>query len=213
MKVPEGISFWLEGNISVEGEQGIEKYATSVDVYIDDKKGDIFTTLHFNVNPNPYDVTSKQFTNELLKLNGIKNDSYALSKNAITSSFISLSFSTYKATNEDDFTNYCFIGEKTLISVETDTHEVRMKYKWESYLSLPLNLEEKYYSSKKPITLKKQIVKKKILFLNTNSIINGDLKELYNTNLNNNSCAASEDVNSEYIISKCNDGVCTCFCD
>ena len=124
----------------------IEKYATSVDVYIDDKKGDIFTTLHFNVNPNPYDVTSKQFTNELLKLNGIKNDSYALSKNAIASSFISLSFSTYKATNEDDFTNYCFIGEKTLISVETDTHEVRLKYKWESYLSLPLNLEEKYYS-------------------------------------------------------------------
>ena len=81
-----------------------------------------------------------------MKLNGIKNDSYALSKNAITSSFISLSFSTYKATNEDDFTNYCFIGEKTLISVETDTHEVRLKYKWESYLSLPLNLEEKYYS-------------------------------------------------------------------
>ena len=29
MKVPEGISFWLEGNISVEGEQGIEKHATS----------------------------------------------------------------------------------------------------------------------------------------------------------------------------------------
>lgn len=29
MKVPEGISLWLEGNISVEREQGIEKYATS----------------------------------------------------------------------------------------------------------------------------------------------------------------------------------------
>ena len=29
MKVPEGISLWLEGNISAEREQRTEKYATS----------------------------------------------------------------------------------------------------------------------------------------------------------------------------------------
>lgn len=124
----------------------LEKYATSVDVDINTNENKIYTTLHFNLNANPYIITSKQFINEILKIESIVGNNYAMSRNDIVSSFETLSFSTYKATNEDDFTNYSFMGNPTLISFNKNDYEAMLTFSWDSFVRLPLNLEAKYYS-------------------------------------------------------------------
>ena len=87
----------------------LEKYITKIDVDIDEKKGKINTVLHFNTEHNPYDATSKPFINELKKLLGIHSQ-YEIERNEIASSIKDMSFTTYKADNEDDFTSYSFIN-------------------------------------------------------------------------------------------------------
>ena len=124
----------------------LEKYATTVDVDINIDTNEVLTVLHFSTDPNPYDVTSKPFINELLKIEPIVGNEYALSRNGITSSLSTFSFSTYKAYNEDDFTSYSFIGSPKLRKFERDNHEVKLTFSWDSFIRVPLNLEEKYYS-------------------------------------------------------------------
>ena len=124
----------------------LEKYATMVDVDINMKTNEALTVLHFNTDPNPYDQTSKPFINELLKIESIVGSEYALSRNDITSSMNAFSFSTYKAYNEDDFTSYSFIGNPKLVKFDKNDHEVMLTFSWESFIRVPLNLEEKYYS-------------------------------------------------------------------
>ena len=89
----------------------IEKYITSIDVDINDKKDIINTELHFSKIPNTYDVTSMPFINELKKALEIPIDNrYALSKNEITDSILNLSFTCFHIEEEDDFTNYSFLN-------------------------------------------------------------------------------------------------------
>lgn len=124
----------------------LEKYATTVDVDVNIETNEATTVLHFNIDPNPYDQTSKPFINELLKVEAIANNEHALSRNDITSSMDAFSFSTYKAYNEDDFTSYSFIGNPKLRKFEKDSHEVKLTFSWDTFIRVPLNLEEKYYS-------------------------------------------------------------------
>ena len=123
----------------------LENFATLVDVRINDKEGLIETTLHFNKEPNPYDATSMPFINELKKLSKIENE-YALSRNDIASSLTNLTFTTYKANGEEDLVNYCFINGAKYEGMEENDHEFLVRYSWNEYMRLPLDLETKYYS-------------------------------------------------------------------
>lgn len=123
----------------------IEKYATLVDVDIDDKTGKIETTLHFSSEPNPYDATSMPFINELAKIETLTSE-YEISKNEIASSMKNFSFVTYKASNEDSFVTYNFINGAKFKSIRKDRYEYLVTYTWNEYMRTPMNLEVKYYS-------------------------------------------------------------------
>lgn len=123
----------------------IEKYATKIDVNVNEEEGIIETTLHFNAEPNPYDAVSKPFINELEKLMNTKN-SYALEKNEIASSIRNISFVTYKADNEDDMVTYSFMNGSKFKDIRNVGYEYLITYTWDEYMRVPLDLESKYYS-------------------------------------------------------------------
>ena len=123
----------------------VEKYATKVDVNINDDNGIIETVLHFNAEPNPYDGSSKPFITEISKLLNVKSE-YELKRNEIASSIKSLSFTTYKANNESDFVTYSFTNGGKFEKFEQNGYEYLMTLSWEEYTRIPMNLEAKYYS-------------------------------------------------------------------
>lgn len=123
----------------------VEKFATKVDVNINDETGLIETTLHFNSEPNPYDGTSMPFINEISKLLNVKSE-YEIKRNEIASSIKNFSFCTYKATNEDDFVTYSFVNGGKFKNFEQNGYEFLLTLSWDEYMRVPLNLEAKYYS-------------------------------------------------------------------
>lgn len=123
----------------------VEKFATKIDVDINEETGKIETTLHFSTEPNPYDASSMPFINELKKLFDVKTE-YQASKNEIASSIMNISFTTYKAYNEEDFVNYSFINGAKFKSFKQEGYDYLLTFEWNEYLRLPLDLESKYYS-------------------------------------------------------------------
>lgn len=123
----------------------LEKFATKIDVDINEEEGKIETTLHFSTEPNPYDASSMPFINELKKLFEVKNE-YQVSRNEIASSIKNISFTTYKAHNEEDFVNYSFINGAKFKSFKQEGYDYLLTFEWGEYLRLPLDLESKYYS-------------------------------------------------------------------
>lgn len=123
----------------------VEKFATKIDVNIDDTSGLIETTLHFNSEPDPYDAASKPFINEISKLLTTKSE-YEISRNEIATNIKNISFATYRANGEDDFVTYSFVNGGKYKSFKQDGYEYLMTLVWEEYMRVPLNLEAKYYS-------------------------------------------------------------------
>jgi hypothetical protein len=123
----------------------VEKFATKIDVDINEETSKIETTLHFSTEPNPYDGTSMPFINEVKKLLDVKTEAQA-ERNEIASSILNISFTTYKAYNEDDFVNYSFINGGKFKEFRQDGYEYLLTLTWSEYLRLPLDLESKYYS-------------------------------------------------------------------
>ena len=123
----------------------VEKFATKIDVDINEETGKIETTLHFSTEPNPYDGTSMPFINEIKKLLDVKTEAQE-ERNEIASSILNISFTTYKAYNEDDFVNYSFINGGKFKEFRQDGYEYLLTLTWGEYLRLPLDLESKYYS-------------------------------------------------------------------
>lgn len=122
----------------------VEKFAKKIDVDIDEKIGKVVTTLHFNTEPDPYDAASMPFINELKKL--LNANEYEISRNEIATSIYNLSFTTYKAYNEDDLVNYSFIKGGKFKEFKQDGYEYLLTLEWDEYLRLPTDLESKYYS-------------------------------------------------------------------
>lgn len=123
----------------------LEKFATKIDVDINEEEGKIETTLHFSTEPNPYDASSMPFINELKRLFDVKSE-YQVSRNEIASSIKNISFTTYKAHNEEDFVNYSFINGAKFKSFKQEGYDYLLTFEWDEYLRLPLDLESKYYS-------------------------------------------------------------------
>jgi len=122
----------------------VEKFAKKIDVDIDEKIGKVETTLHFNTEPDPYDAASMPFINELKKL--LNANEYEISRNEIATSIYNLSFTTYKAYNEDDLVNYSFIKGGKFKEFKQDGYEYLLTLEWNEYFRLPTDLESKYYS-------------------------------------------------------------------
>lgn len=123
----------------------VEKFMTKIDVDINEEVGKIETTLHFSTEPNPYDAASMPFINEIKKLLDVKTE-YEASRHEISSSIVNISFTTYKAHNEDDFVNYCFINGAKFKSFRQEGYEYLLTFEWNEYMRVPLDLESKYYS-------------------------------------------------------------------
>ena len=123
----------------------LEKFITKIDVNINEENGLIETSLHFNTEPNPYDSASMPMINELKKLFDVK-DEYTANRNEIASSVLYVSFTTYKANNEEDFVNYSFVNGAKFKSFKQEGYEFILTYTWNEYIRLPLDLEAKYYS-------------------------------------------------------------------
>lgn len=123
----------------------LEKYITKIDVDIDETIGKIETTLHFSSEPNPYDAPSMAFINELKKLMN-NTDEYSISKHEFATKVKDLSFSTYKAYNEDDFVSYSFVNDSEFKGCKEDKYDILLTLSWNEYIRVPLNLESKYYS-------------------------------------------------------------------
>ena len=123
----------------------LEQFAHTINVKINETEGVVETTLRFWKNNDKYKTTSRPFLNALKQAIKLDNE-YAISRNEILSSVKTISFSTYKASGDDDFTTYAFTeGCKYIGSSETDD-EYMLTFAWDSYIRTPLNLEEKYYS-------------------------------------------------------------------
>lgn len=123
----------------------VEKFATSVDVNIDEDNEIVETTLHFSSEPNPYDGTSMPFINELKRLMDSKSE-YEINRNEIASSIDSLSFVTYKSNNESDLVTYSFMDGGKFKSIEKKGYEYLLTISWNAYVRLPIDLAAKYYS-------------------------------------------------------------------
>ena len=123
----------------------VEKFMIKIDVDINEEIGKIETTLHFNTEPNPYDASSMPFINEIKKLLDVKTE-YEVSRHEISSSIVNISFTTYKAHNEEDFVNYCFINGAKFKSFRQEGYEYLLTFEWDEYMRVPLDLESKYYS-------------------------------------------------------------------
>lgn len=135
--------YWTEIQYREYPKFKLEKYIMLIDVDINDKE--CFTTLHISTSPNPYDVSSRPFINYLENI--LKDPSeYTLSHDSVLGNIESLSFSTYKAINEDDYVTYSFVNGGQCISIKKVKDEFILKFKWKYYMRVPLNLEEKFYS-------------------------------------------------------------------
>lgn len=127
----------------------MEQFIKLIDVNIDTREnvnpGIIETTFHFEKQPNPYDAKSMPFINELKKLKDVKTQ-YQIERNEMLSSIDNMSFITYKADGELDFTNYCFVDGAKFEKFEETEHEFLLTFTWGGYVRLPIDLEGKYYS-------------------------------------------------------------------
>lgn len=107
--------YWTEIQYREYPKFKLEKYIMLIDVDINDKE--CFTTLHISTSPNPYDVSSRPFINYLENI--LKDPSeHTLSHDSVLGNIESLSFSTYKAINEDDYVTYSFVNGGQCISIK-----------------------------------------------------------------------------------------------
>ena len=123
----------------------LEQFAHTINVDIDEKEKKFETTLRFWKEADKYNVKSKPFLVELAKAVKLTNE-YAISKNEILSSVKTISFNTYKAVGEDDFTTYGFTEGCRFKSASESDSEYSITFAWDDYIRVPLNLEKKYFS-------------------------------------------------------------------
>lgn len=128
----------------------LENFIKEMDISIDnDKDGNMLyaeTTLHFEAMPNAYDKKSMPFINELKKLKELYDSKaiYGIERNEIASSMISLTFVTYKASNDEpDMERFNFLMPHFL-KIEESNNQFKITYKWDS--AKFVNLADKYFS-------------------------------------------------------------------
>lgn len=99
--------------------------------------------LHFPKLADISDVRSQPFINKIIKFAESGN---IPEQNIYTTDIKEMSFSTYRATHEENFVNYCLCGEHKLIKAEETSDDVVLTYKWQTAMRASVILSEKYYS-------------------------------------------------------------------
>lgn len=146
-------------------------FITQVDVEIKNEKAK--TKVHFNILPDPYNAASAPFINELRKIKYAKDSEYALNRNEIANRISTLSFVTFKATNDEpDLISYAFYNPKFIDYQETES-SAYIEYEWEGYIKD--NLTDKFYSKSQDEKYKNKEKKDgKVEFINAQN----DVKEI-----------------------------------
>lgn len=134
----------------------IEKFAQQIDININNKKGERYCVLHFNSVPTPDDSKTGPFIDELKKIktswsNLIKNNANEsvlnafIDKTELLSSIGSISFSTYKATNDfPDMITFLLLGLK-FVDIKKSNAEYRLKFTFSEHEISDL-VADKFYS-------------------------------------------------------------------
>jgi len=139
----------LEINYNSTVRFKMEQFVTLIDVNIDTRKETspniIETTFHFEKEPDPYNAKSKPFINQLARLKNVKTK-YQIERNEMLSTIDNISFTTYKATNEKDFTNYCFANGAEFKEFKETEYEYLLTFSWKGFARVPANLETKFFS-------------------------------------------------------------------
>lgn len=145
----------------------LEQFATQIDVDLkngSDVSGfpyfeEATTSLHFSSIPNGYEKKSAPFINELKKLltvidnvkkldltaNKSEISAEIFSHNELASSMNSLSFTTFKATNDEpDLNVYSFVNP-TVIDGKEENNEIIITFKW--LLCTCIDIKSKFYDA------------------------------------------------------------------
>ena len=127
----------------------LEQFVKVIDVNIDVRKNTnpkiIETTFRFDKQVDPYNPKVRPFLNELEKIKDV-NTKYQIERNEILSSIDYITFVTYRATNESDFTTYCFTDGAKFKSFKETEHEYLLTFSWGGYVRLPIDPSGRYYS-------------------------------------------------------------------
>ena len=120
----------------------INSFITEVEVII--KNDSVRTKLYFSTLPDPYNAASAAFINELKRIAIAKDSEYALNRNEIANKISTLSFVTFKASNDEpDLMSYAVYTPKFIDYVEDQT-SAYIEYEWDGYVRD--NLRDKFYS-------------------------------------------------------------------
>lgn len=129
----------------------LEQFANKIDVDIKDNCELIQTTLHFSSIPDGYEKKSAPFINELKRLLNVAQNmslvddenmiAEVYKHNEIASSMVTLSFTTFKATNDEpDLIVYNFMSPH-FSRIEEDNAEIRLTFVWDKYDSNDLTIK------------------------------------------------------------------------
>ena len=148
----------------------INTFITEVEVIIRDEIAR--TKIYFSVLPDPYNAVSAPFINELKKIAVAKDSEYALNRNEIANKISTLSFITFKASNDEpDLISYAFHTPKFIDYKENKT-SAYIEYEWGGYIRE--NLRDKFYSKSKDEKYKTKAKKENSsyeAFINPNDVI------------------------------------------
>ena len=123
----------------------LENFVEEVAVYMNEETGVAETTFIFSSRPDPYDMKSMPFINELKKMASLKTP-YEIERNDFASGIDSLLFVTFKASGEDNMVTYAFSGGAKFKSYQEDKSCIKVTYTWETFARVKENLSDKYYS-------------------------------------------------------------------
>lgn len=119
----------------------LESYCKVLDIDINEDVA--YLKLHFSAFYDKYDSRGKTFVNELDKLENVSSE-YEIKRNEICSNIKSISFVTYKASNEDDLMLYTF-NDIEYVEYYKNAFEFIITYKSKTYDKV--DLTDKFYSS------------------------------------------------------------------
>ena len=118
----------------------LESFCQVLDVEVDNDLA--YLTFHFSSFYDKFDKFAKTFINELDKLSNV-NTIYDVKRQEVCSNIESISFTTYKASNEDDMILYKF-NDIEYLSYEKTNFEFLIKYVSKTFDKI--DLIDKFYS-------------------------------------------------------------------
>ena len=153
----------------------VNAFVTYVDVTIENEHPK--TKIYFSILPDPYNPASAPFINELRKIKDAMDSEYALNRNGIANNIATLSFVTFKASNDEpDLISYAFYGGH-FITYQEDENSAYIEYEWDGYIKD--DLKNKFYSKEKEEKYKNKTKREgAVEFINAQSSVINEIEDL-----------------------------------